>query len=98
MPSLWALVFDHLNTAPGQTVLQVGAGAGYFTAILAELTDSGGRVIAYEIDEEFARRAQSNLAHYAQVEVVSGDAPQAVDLPDLDVVIAFAGVTHVPER
>ncbi|MBZ9769253.1 MULTISPECIES: rRNA adenine N-6-methyltransferase family protein [unclassified Mesorhizobium] len=61
MPSLWALVFDHLNTAPGQTVLQVGAGAGYFTAILAELTDSGGRVIAYEIDEEFARRAQAIL-------------------------------------
>ncbi|TPL71886.1 methyltransferase domain-containing protein [Mesorhizobium sp. B2-3-13] len=98
LPSLWALVFDHLNIAPGQTVLQVGAAVGYFTAILAELTGSGGRVIAYEIDEELARRAQSNLAHYAQVEVVSVDAAQAIDLPDLDVVVAFAGVTHVPER
>ncbi|MER8395934.1 methyltransferase domain-containing protein [Mesorhizobium sp. M1340] len=98
LPSLWALVFDHVNIAPGQTVLQVGAGVGYFTAILAELTGSEGRVIAYEIDEELARRAQSNLAHYAHVDVIFGDATQAVDLPDLDVVVAFAGVTHVPER
>jgi protein-L-isoaspartate(D-aspartate) O-methyltransferase len=98
LPSLWAFVFDHLNIAPGQTILQVGAGVGYFTAILAELTGSEGRVIAYEIDEELARRAQSNLAHCARVEVTSGDATQAVDLPNLDVVVAFAGVTHVPER
>lgn len=91
LPSLWALVFDHLNMAPGQTILQVGAGVGYFTAILAELTGSEGRVIAYEIDEELARRAQSNLAHYAHVEVICGDATRAVDLPNLDVVAAFAG-------
>jgi protein-L-isoaspartate(D-aspartate) O-methyltransferase len=97
-PSLWAFVFDQLNIAPGQTVLQVGAGVGYFTAILAELTGSDGRVIAYEIDEDLARRARSNLARYRHVEVVSGDATQAVDLPGLDIVIAFAGVTHVPER
>src|SRR6266508_3867937 len=37
LPSLWAFVFDHLNITPGQTILQVGAGVGYFTAILAEL-------------------------------------------------------------
>lgn len=98
LPSLWAFVFDHLNITPGQTILQVGAGVGYFTAILAELTGSKGRVIAYEIDEDLARRAQSNLARYAHVEVISGDATQAVDLPNLDVVVAFAGVTHVPER
>lgn len=98
LPSLWAFVFDHLNITPGQTVLQVGAGVGYFTAILAELTGSEGRVIAYEIDEELARRAQGNLARYAHVEVISGDATQAVDLPNLDVVVAFAGVTHAPER
>ena len=97
LPSLWAFVFDHLNIAPGQTVLQVGAGVGYFTAILAELTGSDGRVIAYEIDEDLARRARSNLARYSHVEVISGDATQAVDLPSLDIVIAFAGVTHVPE-
>ncbi|MER9220792.1 hypothetical protein NKI48_17960 [Mesorhizobium sp. M0644] len=54
LPLLWALVFDYVNIAPGQTVLQVGAGVGYFTAILAELTGSQGRVIAYEIDEELA--------------------------------------------
>ncbi len=97
LPSLWAFVFDHLKIAAGQNILQVGSGVGYFTAILAELATSKGRVIAYEIDEELARRARSNLAPYAQVAVVSGDATSAVDLPDLDIVVAFAGVTHVPE-
>lgn len=97
MPSLWALVFDHLNIAPGQTILQAGAGVGYFTAILAELTGSDGHVIAYEIDDDLARRARINLAGYSHVEVILGDATQAIDLPSLDIVIAFAGVTHIPE-
>jgi protein-L-isoaspartate(D-aspartate) O-methyltransferase len=97
-PSLWAFVFDQLNIAPGQTILQVGAGVGYFTAILAELATPKGRVIAYEIDHELARRAASNVVHYAQVDVVSGDPTQATDLPNLDIVVAFAGMTHVPER
>ena len=96
LPSLWAFVFDQLNITPGQTILQVGAGVGYFTAILAELTASKGRVIAYEFDEGLARRARKNLAAYSHVDVISGDATQAVDLPSLDIVAAFAGVTHVP--
>ncbi|MEX0346962.1 MAG: protein-L-isoaspartate O-methyltransferase [Rhizobiaceae bacterium] len=97
-PSLWALVFDQLNLKPGQTILQVGAGAGYFTAILAELVGKTGRVFAYEIDKALALRAKENLSRYEQVEVFAGDATQSRDLPALDVVIVFAGVTHVPEQ
>lgn len=37
LPSMWAYYFDYLDIKPGATVLQVGAGAGYYTAIMAEL-------------------------------------------------------------
>ena len=96
LPSLWALVLDHLAVAPGATVLQVGAGVGYYTAILAELVTERGRVVAYEVEAPLAARARDALAGYPQVEVVPGDAMAAGDLPALDVVVACAGVTHAP--
>src|SRR5262245_16772212 len=37
LPSLHASFLDALGVAPGLCVMQVGAGTGYFTAILAEL-------------------------------------------------------------
>ena len=97
LPSLWAYYLDQMDIRPGATVLQVGAGVGYFTAILAELVTDSGRVIAYEIDEGLAARAKGNLAGYGHVEVLSGDATKAESLPNLDAVIVFAGATHVPE-
>lgn len=96
LPSLWAYYLDQMDIRPGATVLQVGAGVGYFTAILAELVTDSGRVIAYEIDEGLAARAKGNLAGYGHVEVLSGDATKAESLPALDAVIVFAGATHVP--
>ena len=98
LPSLWAMVFDNLNIKSGGTVLQIGAGVGYYTAILAELVTSTGRVIAYEVEEDLAKRAQNNLRHYAHVEVISGDAEQIDEHPDFDIIVACAGVTHVPEQ
>lgn len=97
LPSLWAYYLDQMAIKPGDVILQVGAGAGYFTAILAELVTSSGRVIAYEIDGALADRAKENLKGYANVEVVSGDACDAENLPSLDAIVAFAGATHVPE-
>ncbi|MGH1482945.1 MAG: protein-L-isoaspartate O-methyltransferase family protein [Geminicoccales bacterium] len=98
LPSLWAYVFDHLNILPGATVLQVGAGVGYFTAILATLVSKDGSVIAYEIDPELADRAKQNLRSYTQVEVRSGDATSPFQVPALDAIVACAGATHVPSH
>ncbi|MEM7643666.1 MAG: methyltransferase domain-containing protein [Pseudomonadota bacterium] len=96
LPSLWAMVFDALGVTRGETVLQVGAGVGYYTAILAELAGPTGRVIGYEVDAGLAARAKAALADRDAVEVRAGNAVLADDLPDLDVVVAFAGATHVP--
>ena len=50
-PSLWAFHFDRIGVRQGDRVLQIGAGSGYYTAILAELAGPRGRIDALEIDE-----------------------------------------------
>ena len=68
-PSLHAQSIAALGLREGETVVQIGAGAGYYTAILATLVGATGRVIAYEIEPDIAERAAANLARYSQVEV-----------------------------
>lgn len=92
-PSLWARLFDHLDLKHGERVLQVGAGTGYYTAILAEMVGAEGRVTAVEHDRDLAERAEDNLSPWPQVEVVAGDGTTH-DPGKVDVIVAFAGSTH----
>jgi protein-L-isoaspartate(D-aspartate) O-methyltransferase len=57
-PFIVALMTDLLAPQPHETVLEVGTGLGYQTAILAELA---GRVWSVEIIEEFASHAEALL-------------------------------------
>lgn len=98
LPSLWARVYDNLDIKAGSSVLQVGAGVGYYTAILAELVGPLGLVTAYEIEPKLAERSRHNLRHYPNVEVICGDATKAERIPTLDSLTACAGVTHVPAK
>jgi protein-L-isoaspartate(D-aspartate) O-methyltransferase len=84
------------NIKMAETVVQIGAGSGYYTAILAHLVGPGGRVYAYEIDEALAARASKNLSEQHQVEVrmQSGIAP---DLPQADLIYVCAGAAQ-PSR
>jgi protein-L-isoaspartate(D-aspartate) O-methyltransferase len=93
LPSFWAANFDQLHLEQGQRILQVGAGTGYYTAVLAEITGPEGRVTAVEYDEELAAKARANLAPWPQVEVVHGDG-RTHDPGEVDVIIVFAGSTH----
>lgn len=92
-PSLWARLFDHLDLKPGERVLQVGAGTGYYTAILAEMVGAQGKVVAVEHDRDLAERAEDNLSPWPQVEVVNGDGTTH-DPGKVDAIVAFAGATH----
>lgn len=93
MPSFWAHNLDHLDLRRGERVLQVGAGTGYYSAILAEIVGRDGRVVAVEYDADLAARAAENLAAWPQVEVVAGDG-RAHDPGSVDAVVVFAGSTH----
>jgi protein-L-isoaspartate(D-aspartate) O-methyltransferase len=72
-PSLHARMLHDLAVEPGQQVAHIGAGAGYYTAMLAELAGPTGRVTAFELDESLAARARANLAAWSNVAVVAAD-------------------------
>jgi protein-L-isoaspartate(D-aspartate) O-methyltransferase len=93
LPSFWASNFDHLRLQRGQRLLQVGAGTGYYTAVLAEIVGPDGQVTAVEYEEGLAARAHANLGPWRQVEVVHGDG-RTHDPGEVDVIIVFAGSTH----
>jgi protein-L-isoaspartate(D-aspartate) O-methyltransferase len=73
-PSLHARMLQALAVRPGQRVAHLGAGTGYYSAILAELTGTGGLVTAVEFDGKLAAAARGNLARWRQVDLVEGDA------------------------
>jgi protein-L-isoaspartate(D-aspartate) O-methyltransferase len=91
-PVLHAICLAALNVNEGETVLHIGAGTGYYTAILAHLTGPSGRVIAYEIESDLAERAAKNLGNFAHVEIKerSGSLPP---LPACDAIYVNAGAT-----
>lgn len=68
-PSLHAACLAALAPAAAEHAVQVGAGTGYYTAILSLLIVPEGRVDAYEIEPELAAQAAHHLARTPQVEV-----------------------------
>ena len=92
-PSLWAYIFDQLDLAPGDTVLHLGCGTGYYSAILAELVGTAGHVTALDNDPERAQQARQALAPWPQVTVVEADGA-SFDPGPQTVIVASAGATH----
>lgn len=92
-PSLHARCLAAAAPAPGEHVVHIGCGTGYYTAILAHLVGDSGAVVAVEIDSELARRAAGNLASFANVAVVNASGT-ALDLPPSDLIYVSAGATH----
>jgi protein-L-isoaspartate(D-aspartate) O-methyltransferase len=92
-PRMWAHFLDELGVCPGDHVLHIGCGTGYYTAILAELTGHAGRVTAIEIDAELAERARLALDPWPQVVVIHGDGSRGSFEP-ADVIVVSAGATQ----
>ena len=92
-PSSHAHWIEALSPQPGETVLQVGTGSGYYTSILATLVGPAGHVHGFEIDAELARRSKANLAPWpwAEIHARSGVAEA---LPKADAVYVNAGITQ----
>jgi protein-L-isoaspartate(D-aspartate) O-methyltransferase len=97
LPSLHAGALHALKIRPGETVAHMGAGTGYYSAILAELVGRQGRVVAVEYDETLAARARQNLQSYPNIDVVHGDA-SAWPREDADVIYANFALDHPPPK
>jgi protein-L-isoaspartate(D-aspartate) O-methyltransferase len=92
-PSLHGQLLGALHPIPGNTALHIGCGTGYYSAILAQLVGSSGKVIAYEIEPELARRAAHNLKPWDNVEVRAASGTEGA-LPRCDAIYVNAGATH----
>ena len=95
-PTLWAKIFAYLQINHGSHILQIGAGSGYYSAILANLVGAEGKVIAFEVNDWIANIGSKAASNIANLDIKIGDATG--DLLDsnlkFDFIIAFAGVTH----
>lgn len=72
-PSLHARMMHALDPALGSTIAHIGAGTGYYSAILAELVGPSGRVIAVEYDQALTERARVNCTPWPNIDVVHDD-------------------------
>ena len=75
---------------PGQTVLEAGIGSGSLTIALASAVAPNGKVISYDIRQEFIDHAMKNLTQAGlsdRVKVTLKDVTEGIDEQDLDAVI-----------
>ena len=91
-PSLHARLIEAAAPAPGESVLHIGCGTGYYTAILAETVGRSGRVVAYEVEADLATRANDLLRDWPQAHVEQGDSGNVKGA--FDVIYVNAGATH----
>jgi len=96
-PSLHAKCIDAVSPTAGDVIIHVGAGSGYYTAILAHLAGSTGRVYAYELHQTLAQQATENLKPWPTVTVIPSSAAGAA-VPNANVIYVSAGATRVPHE
>jgi ubiquinone/menaquinone biosynthesis C-methylase UbiE len=89
---------DESGARPGDRVLDVGCGTGYFTRVMAEAVMPGGTAVGVDPSREviaYARR-RTRLANCSFSEGIA----EALEAPDgsYDVVVSSLMIHHLPER
>ncbi|KMO21060.1 protein-L-isoaspartate O-methyltransferase family protein [Methylobacterium platani] len=80
----------------GMRAVHVGAGTGYYTALMARLAGREGRVLGIEHDPDLAAHAAAALGDLPQVRVLAGDGA-AMPLPAADLILVNAGAAYPAE-
>ena len=97
-PRTLAKMLDALNIQQDELVLDIGAGLGYSSAVIAYMAEA---VVAVESDDSMAEDAQTSLAEQNIDNVVVQNAPLAEGAPEhgpYDVMILQGGVENLPKN
>ena len=96
-PSFLASLIAAAAPKPGEHVVHIGAGVGYYTAILAHMAGRRGQVTAIEYEPILAVRLTQNLADAKNIRVIHGDGAR-VDFAPADAILVNAGATRPADR
>lgn len=80
-------ILANLSVGPGQHILEAGTGSGSMTIALAHAVGHDGRVVSYEVREEFQKLALKNLERLGlerQVVFKLGDIASGFEETDMD--------------
>jgi len=90
-----------LGVAPGQRVLDVGAGSGWTTALLAHLVGPSGSVVGVELEPTLVELGATNLAATGQPWAgIRAAAPGVLGVPDhapYDRILVSAEPSSLPQ-
>lgn len=101
-PLVVAFMLELLKPKKGEKILDIGAGSGWQSALLAELVERKGKIIAIERIPELADMARKNIAKYKRlikrIEIIQGDGSQGFEEEaPFDKIIAAASAKQIPE-
>ncbi len=96
-------VVAYTGVGPGDLVVDAGAGSGALAIFLGNLVRPDGRVVSYEVRDDFAEVAEKNietagLAHIVEVkrkDIYEGIDEKNVDLVTLDLAQPERALVHV---
>jgi protein-L-isoaspartate(D-aspartate) O-methyltransferase len=96
-PKLEARALQELRLARGETVLEIGTGSGYFSALLAGM---GARVTSVEIRPALAASARERLArhHIERVRVELGDGARGWGNGQYNAIVLTGSTPVLPHR
>lgn len=96
-PYIVALMIEAAEIAPGDRVLEIGAGSGYAAAVMARIA---GEVIAIERHAELVELARERMERlgYVNVRLEHGDGSGGMpEAAPFDAILAAASGSHVPD-
>ena len=95
-PKMEARVVQELKLMPGESVLEIGTGSGYLTALMAS---RNARVTSIEIDAGLAAAAKERLtrAGLTALEVVVGDGARGWGTEGYDAIVLTGSTPILPD-
>lgn len=98
-PLTVAFMLELLEPKAGEKILDVGAGSGWQTALLAQIVNGTGKIVAIERIDSIAEFAKTNLEKYQfqNIDLIAGDGSMGfLEEAPFDKIIAAATAETIP--